>query len=131
MSTSLRRRTQWRLWAPSRTSSSRCSTPQASTTPPPAPSTLRPTSTGTEQAWSPHRRSCRNVKIKLLKIVRSESATTPKVLLKDLKSRIASKSNNTKFTSFLENLYKHSEFYFLRKIQSCVLFFKALPCLML
>ena len=49
MSTSPRWKTRWVRWAPSRTSSSRCSTPPASTTPLQAPSTSRRTSTGTER----------------------------------------------------------------------------------
>ena len=131
MSTSQRRRIRWSRWARWRTSSSRCSTSPASTIPTPAPGTLRPTSTGTEQAVSTQSSRCWNIKtsndrLSEMKWKRNNS----KVQFKALKSSIASKSNRHLYC-FFENLYKHSRFYFLRKIQNCVLSFKALPCLML
>ena len=76
-------------------------------------------------------RSSRCWNIKSPMIVRLKwKRDNSKVHFKALKSSIASKSNRHLYC-FFENLYKHSRFYFLRKIQNCVLSFKALPCLML
>ena len=107
-STGRRRKTLWSRWTASPTSSSRCSTPPASTTPLQAPSTSRRTSTGTERPSG------------LIVVVDPLKYKTSNVRL----MRKRDKSQVKIYKLFGKSLQR-SRFYFLRKIQNCVLSFKA------